>query len=137
MQLVVKNPASAAGGTAPEWIIIELQGDLESRSQESFAGKQIGSLVFTKEGTPIMIIGHHILYGKIAELEKPFAVIRKAARDSHSGSQEEPSAPVNGSDKDLIMPSAPVCYDVQAIVKKKIIFKTRPKPIIANVPKKL
>ena len=28
-------------------------------------------------------------------------------------------------------------YQVKAIVKRKILFKTRPKPIIANVPKKL
>ena len=28
-------------------------------------------------------------------------------------------------------------YVVRSIIRKKFIFKTRPKPIIANVPKKL
>ena len=28
-------------------------------------------------------------------------------------------------------------YEAQAIIKKKLIFKSRPKPIIANVPKKV
>ena len=28
-------------------------------------------------------------------------------------------------------------YVVRSIIRKKLIFKTRPKPIIANVPKKL
>jgi chromosome transmission fidelity protein 8 len=28
-------------------------------------------------------------------------------------------------------------YEVQAIIRKKLIFKSRPKPIIANVPKKV
>ena len=28
-------------------------------------------------------------------------------------------------------------YDVTAVIKKKIVFKSRPKPIIANVPKKV
>ena len=28
-------------------------------------------------------------------------------------------------------------YVVRTIIRKKIVFKTRPKPIIANVPKKL
>ena len=28
-------------------------------------------------------------------------------------------------------------YLVKAIIKRKIVFKTRPKPIIANVPKKI
>ena len=27
-------------------------------------------------------------------------------------------------------------YEVRAIIRKKLIFKARPKPIIANVPKK-
>jgi chromosome transmission fidelity protein 8 len=28
-------------------------------------------------------------------------------------------------------------YKVKAIIRKKLLFKTRPKPIIANVPKKI
>ena len=28
-------------------------------------------------------------------------------------------------------------YHVQAIVRNKILFRSRPKPIIANVPKKI
>ena len=28
-------------------------------------------------------------------------------------------------------------YEVQSVIRKKLLFKTRPKPIIANVPKKL
>ena len=28
-------------------------------------------------------------------------------------------------------------YEVRAIIRKKLIFKARPKPIIANVPKKV
>ena len=30
-----------------------------------------------------------------------------------------------------------VHYEVGAVIKKKMMFKTRPKPIITNVPKKL
>ena len=32
---------------------------------------------------------------------------------------------------------ADVHYEVGAVIKKKMMFKTRPKPIITNVPKKL
>lgn len=28
-------------------------------------------------------------------------------------------------------------YNITAVIKKKLLFKTRPKPIIANVPKKI
>ncbi|XP_026873792.1 chromosome transmission fidelity protein 8 homolog isoform X2 [Electrophorus electricus] len=31
----------------------------------------------------------------------------------------------------------PTSYTVSALIKKKLIFKTRPKPIITNVPKKV
>ena len=67
----------------------------------------------------MLIIGHHILYGKVVTLEKPYGVMVK---DTESAGQD-----ATGS----------VNYNVIAVIKKKLLFKTRPKPIIANVPKKL
>ena len=34
-------------------------------------------------------------------------------------------------------PDATTEYVVQSIIRKKLVFKTRPKPIIANVAKKI
>ncbi|KAF6041295.1 hypothetical protein EB796_000381 [Bugula neritina] len=107
-----------------ETVIIELQGELQSRVEGGLDGKFIGNLVFTNENKPIMIIGHHILHGKIANLEKPLAVIRKskqAVMDSESC-------------KDNMLQNY---YDVTSIIKRKIIFSDLPKPIIASVPKTL
>lgn len=67
-----------------------------------------------------MIIGHHILHGKVQELDKPFLVITKDTN----------------YDEDGIMDSN-VKYGVTAVIKKKLIFKTRPKPIIGEMIKKL
>jgi chromosome transmission fidelity protein 8 len=98
-----------------------MQGDLESRVGDTqMAGKFIGDLHYTKSGTPVLIIGHHILYGKVVDLERPFVAVEKleSAMGAHG-------------------PKSDVSYKVEAIVRKKIIFKTRPKPIISNVPKKI
>ena len=115
----------------PEWFMMELQGDLETKSDAtSLSGKFIGDLHFTTKGEAIMIIGHHILHGKMAKLEKPFAVLEKGIQ---RGQREED---MDTDDKDVDCVDT-TDYMVKAVVKKKLIFKTRPKPIIANVPKKI
>ena len=53
------------------------------------------------------------MYGKVVDIGKPIAVL---TRDSSASTST---------------------HLVTAIVKKKILFKNRPKPIIANVPKKV
>ncbi|XP_071443340.1 chromosome transmission fidelity protein 8 homolog [Hetaerina americana] len=107
--------------TTRDWAVIELQGDLESRIHCEVTGKFIGDLHYNQQKTPILIIGHHILHGKIVQLDKPLAVMEKVKTtkvDSKLKNQDSKSS---------------VSYEVKAIVHKKLLFKTRPKPIIANV----
>ncbi|XP_028139461.1 chromosome transmission fidelity protein 8 homolog [Diabrotica virgifera virgifera] len=91
-----------------ECAIIELQGDLKSHSDSSFEDQFIGDLHYTKSGIPLLIIGHHLLYGKVAKMEKPFALMEKQEKDGKT------------------------CFVVKAIIRNKIIFKTRPKPIVGE-----
>lgn len=62
-----------------------------------------------------MIIGHHILQGKFQDLEKPFLVIFKETAEDAVG----------------------IKYGVKAVIQRKLVFKTRPKPIVGEMIKKL
>jgi len=105
-----------------DWTIIEFQGELINRSGGTHNGKIIGDLHFTKKGEPMMIIGHHIMTGKVVSLEKPFAVLRKKEQ-IHCQSHEE--FETNASQNTFL---------VKALVRTKIVFSSRPKPIIIHVP---
>uniref|UniRef100_UPI001E1B462B chromosome transmission fidelity protein 8 homolog n=1 Tax=Jaculus jaculus TaxID=51337 RepID=UPI001E1B462B len=99
-----------------------LQGAIEARHSTGLAGNLLGDLHDTTEGLPVLIAGHHILYGKIIRLEKPLAVLVKQA----PGEQ----------DCDELGHETGTQYLVTALIKNEILFKTRPKPMITNVPKK-
>lgn len=91
--------------------MIELHGELNQMECLSPSDNFIGEIFFTNTGTPILIIGIHVLYGKVTALEKPLAIIKKSSHSDGSDS-EHPD------------------YVVKAIVKKKLVFKNRPRAIV-------
>ncbi|KAL7979663.1 hypothetical protein Chor_004821 [Crotalus horridus] len=117
VQLAVRRAAREEA--AAEWLLLELQGQLEARGSGGggLAGRLLGDLHFTQEGAPVLIVGHHVLYGKAVRLEKAVAVLRRGA-----------AAPGD--------PSGPAAYEVAALIRTKMLFKTRPKPIVPSAPKK-
>lgn len=143
--------------------MLEIQGDLATRGDTDLNGKFIGDLMYNKFGQPvslfrlfikivrnqsnksfsdqILIIGHHILFGKEQKMNKPLAVIEKVNKpenmdESLNCSQMEKSlldSTINIENRTKVR----VQYEVRSLIKKKLVFKQRPKPIIANVPKKV
>ncbi|KAH8266063.1 hypothetical protein KR038_001777, partial [Drosophila bunnanda] len=135
-----------------DWAIIELQGDLEVRANQDMHDQFIGDLYYNKYGQPILIIGHHILQGREQKLEKPFAVLEKSKTNEGERLLDTSLAPsqdismlnaTTGAEKTVLdhtiaqehKSSQRTEYTVRAVCTKKLIFKSRPKPIIANVAK--
>jgi chromosome transmission fidelity protein 8 len=88
------------------------------------------------KGKPTLMIGHHLLEGKIANLPKPVAVLQKVASSVGVKSAGEIAGESNIDarvpllDGDAGSPS----WDMVAVVKRKIVFAKRPTPIVGIKP---
>ncbi|XP_054708786.1 chromosome transmission fidelity protein 8 homolog [Uloborus diversus] len=100
-----------------EWAILELQGHIETNSGDSIEGQFIGHLIYSKV-RPILVIGCNILYGKVIESD-PYVAVLKKRRPTNVESE-------TSTDKKAVRTE----YTVLALVKKKLVFKTRPKPVV-------
>ncbi|KAF7336887.1 Chromosome transmission fidelity protein 8 [Mycena venus] len=74
-----KLPSALAKISHNELVLVELQGELEVEctNDRERDGRLVGRLCIDDAAKkPTLMIGHHLLEGKVAQLPKPFAVIR-------------------------------------------------------------
>jgi len=117
-----KLPPQLANLGNGDLVLIELQGSLEV--QGSADTKIVGTLeIDPKTNKPSLAIGPHLLEGKIVSLPTPLAIMTKK-----SPSNDEMSG-MDG-DEDENREDAGVEWQISAIVKKKVVFATRPMPVL-------
>ncbi|KAL4258696.1 Chromosome transmission fidelity protein 8 [Pleurotus pulmonarius] len=136
-----KLPAGLAKISHDEVVLIELQGALEVETTKPGErdGKVVGRLTIDEvTSKPKLMIGHHLLEGKIATLAKPLAVIHRARHPQETS----PDAMDCDQNIDQGQMGAEFDDDVEtgrtgnhqweiiAVVKKKILFSNRPMPIV-------
>ncbi|KAI0773503.1 Ctf8-domain-containing protein [Fomes fomentarius] len=115
-------------------LLIELQGALEVEGDKN--GQLVGKLrVDPATNKPTLMIGHHLLEGKLVNLAKPLAVLHKhkhGARSPSVDGGEGESADSAMDVDDRLRSTEAKSWDVVAIVKRKMVFATRPMPIVGK-----
>ena len=113
---------SSPGQEIASGMCIELHGKLKSFSKQ-IRKCTIGNICFRKNNDVLLLIDDYILEGKEVFLEKPVVVLRKMCNRNRKIAIENLSCISN------------MYFIRTVIIKKKIIFRTRPKPIITKVTK--
>lgn len=102
-----------SSSSIPEWGMLELNGELvmpstdSENALDSSNSLELGSLAFSDDSTPVMIVGGHELKGSVVKLPKPFAILKKRTRDE--GQTD---------------------YEVVGVITKKLLFDQYPKSIM-------
>ncbi|EGO24397.1 hypothetical protein SERLADRAFT_369636 [Serpula lacrymans var. lacrymans S7.9] len=136
-----KLPPQLAKLGHDELFLIELQGslDVEGTGINERDGRLVGKLQMDDSNKPTLVIGHHLLEGKVVNLVKPLGVLHRKDRN---GNSDQPSSHIQSHDYDQDgepqvssdeSQKEPAGWDVVAVVKKKIVFSKRPMPIAGNV----
>lgn len=87
--------------------MLEFQGDFEHSDTPEFDGLTLGQMKEATKGNYELLIGNHLLRGKISDLPKPLIMTEKI----------------------IDRENAQIIHKVKAIIKRKILFQGRPTPL--------
>ncbi|TFK28148.1 hypothetical protein FA15DRAFT_89262 [Coprinopsis marcescibilis] len=125
----LKLPHGLAKISNDEVVLIELQGalDVEAKHPSERNGKLVGKLTIDEAmSKPLLRIGHHLLEGKIATINKPLAVMHRP----HDGGSMDVDEDTQGDGPGIKSSgSQRLGWTILGVVRKKIIFSKRPMPI--------
>ncbi|KAI9059075.1 hypothetical protein FKP32DRAFT_1580677 [Trametes sanguinea] len=116
-----------------ELVLVELQGALEVEGSKD--GQLVGKLrVDSATKKPTLLIGHHLLEGKLVNLSKPLAVMhrREPASSPDAPTTEDDPMSLDREDSQRPAESDARRWDIVAVVKRKMVFSKRPMPIVGR-----
>mmetsp|Transcript_39982 Transcript_39982/g.102270 ORF Transcript_39982/g.102270 Transcript_39982/m.102270 type:complete len:118 (+) Transcript_39982:338-691(+) len=108
-------PVNCGCGECPEWVMVELQGELALREADEMTqeGFDVGVMCMKDKAEINLTIGYHRLDGKVMPLKKPIVIMEKSGggpSDEKQGAQ----------------------FSVAGVIRSKILFKNRPKALISK-----
>ncbi|TFY54759.1 hypothetical protein EVG20_g9578 [Dentipellis fragilis] len=120
-------PPTLAQIGSSELVLIELQGSLEVEGDKH--GKSVGKLTIPDDDKlkPTLLIGYHLIEGKITNLPKPLAVLHRV---SPSDSVPSDAMDIDSENPSMSLPRPSPSYTIRAIVRKKLVFSKRPMPMV-------
>ncbi|KAH8831377.1 Ctf8-domain-containing protein [Flagelloscypha sp. PMI_526] len=134
-----KLPPTLAKISDSEIVLIELQGYLEMNDQSvrERDGQLVGKLtVDASTNKATLFIGHNLLEGKIVSMPKPYGIMVKGKRPIRDvpleDDEEKMDVDIGESKVKAQSEVEPVPWNIQAIVKRKILFSKRPVPIVGK-----
>lgn len=138
-----KLPPQFAQFGTEEVVLVELQGalDVEGSMNGQFVGKlsvddetvrvtrlsrsyRTSQAILVLQKKPSLLIGHHLLEGKLANLPKPLAIMHRVPSES----EDDDTTSIDES----VSHRPPPTWKIRAVVKRKMVFAKRPMPMVGN-----
>ncbi|KAH9887638.1 Ctf8-domain-containing protein [Cubamyces lactineus] len=135
INVAIPDPSSAQRKKLPpqlvqfgtdELVLIDLQGALDVEGNKD--GQLVGKLrIDPATKKPTLLIGHHLLEGKLVTLPRPLGVLHR-----HDPAQTGGSASMDVDESGQSSNGSATSWDIVAVVKRKMVFSKRPMPIVGK-----